>query len=113
MSLGEQVHVIAGSERARLAFLVLENAAFVIVGEAGIECPRDTAHDVHVVCLITRGKSRPKDRDSPRGSHAREWQKHIRLFTVQNLTSVLLTNPQMQFTPKSKTETEGWFLQLR
>ena len=45
----QPVHPVAARERAGRAFLVLEDPAFEIVGNAGIERSSETAHDVHVV----------------------------------------------------------------
>ena len=45
----QPVHPVAAPERAGRAFLVLEDPALEIVGNAGIERSSETAHDVHVV----------------------------------------------------------------
>ncbi len=45
----QPVHPVAARERAGRVFLVLEDPALEIVGNAGIERSSETAHDVHVV----------------------------------------------------------------
>jgi hypothetical protein len=71
LEVHQPVHVVAGGERAGLAFPVLTDAAFEViflcarrrllssacaalrlVGNAGIERSRETAHDIHVVVML-------------------------------------------------------------
>ncbi len=71
LEVHQPVHVVAGGERAGLAFPVLNDAAFEViflcarrrllssacaalrlVGNAGIERSRETAHDIHVVVML-------------------------------------------------------------
>ncbi len=44
--IDQAVHIVAGSERAAPSLLVLEDTAPEVVGDAGLERPRGTAHDV-------------------------------------------------------------------
>src|SRR6266436_5877508 len=52
LEVHQPVHVVAGGERAGLAFPVLTDAAFEVIGNAGIERSRETAHDIHVVVML-------------------------------------------------------------
>ncbi len=60
--LDQAVHIVAGGERAAPSLLVLEDAALEVVGDAGVQRPRETAHNVHpFVAGVPQGRLRSSD----------------------------------------------------
>ncbi len=61
--IDQAVHIVSGGERAAPSLLVLEDAALAVVANAGVEHPRETAHDVHpFVAGAPQGRLRRSDK---------------------------------------------------
>ncbi len=59
--IDQAVHIVSGGERAS-SLLVLEDAALKVVGNAGVQRPRETAHDLHpFVAGVPQGRLRRSD----------------------------------------------------
>jgi hypothetical protein len=57
LEIDEAVGVVAGREGAGPPFLVLENTAFEVVGDASIERTREAAHYVYAITGVANGGS--------------------------------------------------------